>query len=104
MTSQSQLEAYLGEFRQRLKALIVARGAALLAVAALIVTLVAVYFGIRRAFDPTIIISARVVLLLPSAGIAIGLVPLPLPALKRTRGITATVGLAPGSTGRLDTD
>ena len=28
MTAQSQLEAYLGEFRRRLKALIVARGAA----------------------------------------------------------------------------
>ena len=38
MTAQSQLEAYLGEFRQRLKALIVARGAALLAFAALIIT------------------------------------------------------------------
>ena len=42
MTAQSQLEAYLGEFRRRLKALIVARGAALLAVAALAVTLLAV--------------------------------------------------------------
>ena len=52
MTAQSQLEAYLGEFRKRLQALIVARGAALLAAAALVVTLLAVYFGIRRAFDP----------------------------------------------------
>ena len=59
MTAQSQLEAYLGEFRRRLKALIVARGAAVLATAALVVTLVAVYFGIRRAFDPQIVISAR---------------------------------------------
>ncbi len=55
MTAQSQLEAYLGEFRQRLRALIVARGAALLALAALAITLVAVYFGIRRAFDPQIV-------------------------------------------------
>ncbi|HWN39905.1 MAG TPA: hypothetical protein VNP02_15490, partial [Gammaproteobacteria bacterium] len=85
MTAQSQLEAYLGEFRQRLKALIVARGAAMLAVAALVVTLVAVYFGIRRAFDPTIIVSARVVLLLLLAGIALGLVVLPLRTLKRNR-------------------
>ena len=81
MTAQSQLEAYLGEFRRRLKALIVARGAALLAFAALVVTLLAVYFGIRRAFDPQIVISARVVLLLLLAGIAIGLVALPLRAL-----------------------
>ena len=82
MTAQSQLEAYLGEFRQRLKALIVARGAAMLAFAALVVTLLAVYFGIRRAFDPQIVISARVVLLLLSAGIAVGLVALPLRALQ----------------------
>ena len=51
MTAQSQLEAYLDSFRRRLQALIVARGAALLAAVALVITLVAVYFGIRRAFD-----------------------------------------------------
>src|SRR5512145_2822120 len=103
MTAQSQLEAYLGEFRQRLKALIVARGAALLAVAALIVTLIAVYFGIRRAFDPQIIISARVVLLLLLAGIAVGLVVLPLRALKRNRGIKDIERRAPDFNGRLQT-
>src|SRR5262245_3985549 len=103
MTAQSQLEAYLGEFRQRLKALIVARGAALLAVAALIVTLVAVYFGIRRAFDPQIVISARIVLLLLLAGIAAGLVVLPLRALKRNRGIKDIERRAPDFNGRLET-
>ncbi|HEY3516824.1 MAG TPA: hypothetical protein VGL98_07215 [Gammaproteobacteria bacterium] len=103
MTAQSQLEAYLGEFRQRLKALIVARGAALLAVAALVVTLIAVYFGIRRAFDPQIIISARVVLLLLLAGIAVGLVVLPLRALKRSRGIKDIERRAPDFNGRLET-
>ncbi len=81
MTAQSQLEAYLGEFRQRLKALIVARGAAMLAVAALVVTLIAVYFGIRRAFDPQIVIGARIVLLLLLGAIGVGLVALPLRAL-----------------------
>ncbi len=103
MTAQSQLEAYLGEFRQRLKALIVARGAALLAFAALVVTLAAVYFGIRRAFDPQIVISARVVLLLLLAGIAIGLVALPLRALRRSRGIKDIERRAPDFNGRLET-
>ena len=103
MTAQSQLEAYLGEFRQRLKALIVARGAALLAVAALIVTLVAVYFGIRRAFDPQIVISARIVLLLSLAAIAVGLVALPLRALRRSRGIKDIERRAPDFNGRLET-
>src|SRR6185436_12438152 len=103
MTAQSQLEAYLGEFRQRLKALIVARGAAMLAIAALVVTLVAVYFGIRRAFDPQIVISARVVLLLILGAIAVVLVALPLRALKRSRGIKDIERRAPDFDGRLET-
>ena len=103
MTAQSQLEAYLGEFRRRLKALIIARGSAILAVAALAVTLVAVYFGIRRAFDPTLVISARIVLLLVIVGIAIGLVALPLRALARTRGIKDIERRAPDFDGRLET-
>ncbi|RPI62540.1 MAG: hypothetical protein EHM50_03790, partial [Lysobacterales bacterium] len=103
MTAQSQLEAYLGEFRRRLKALIVARGAALVAVAALAVTLLAVYFGIRRAFDPQIVVSARVALLLLSAGIVVGLVALPLRALKRSRGIKDIERRAPDFNGRLET-
>src|SRR3990170_684557 len=103
MTAQSQLEAYLGAFRKRLQALIVARGAALLAVAALVVTLLAVYFGIRRAFDPQIVYSARAVLVLLLAGIAVGLVVLPLRALKRSRGIKDIERRAPDFSGRLET-
>ena len=67
MTAQSQLEAYLGEFRKRLKSLIVARGAAILAAPRWSITLLAVYFGIRRAFDPTFVYSARAVLVLALA-------------------------------------
>ena len=103
MTAQSQLEAYLGEFRQRLKALIVARGAAVLATAALVVTLIAVYFGIRRAFDPQIVISARIVLLVLLGGIAVALVVLPLRALARSRGIKDIERRAPDFNGRLET-
>ena len=103
MTAQSQLEAYLGEFRRRLKALIVARGAALLAIAALAVTLLAVYFGIRRAFDPQLVIGARIVLLLLLAGIAVTLVALPLRALRRSRGIGDIERRAPDFNGRLET-
>ena len=100
MTAQSQLEAYLGEFRQRLKALIVARGAAMLAVAALVVTLIAVYFGIRRAFDPQLVIGARIVLFLLLAAIAVGLVVLPLRALQRSRGIKDIERRAPAGRAR----
>ena len=103
MTAQSQLEAYLGEFRKRLQALIVARGAALLAAAALVVTLLAVYFGIRRAFDPQIVYTARALLVVVLAAIAVALVALPLRALKKSRGIRDIEQRAPDFNGRLET-
>src|SRR5262252_5302889 len=103
MTAQSQLEAYLAEFRRRLQALIVARGAALLGAAALAVTLVAVYFGIRRAFDHTFVYGARAVLVVSLAAIAIALLVLPLRKLRRTRAIPDIERLAPDFNGRLET-
>ena len=103
MTAQSQLEAYLGEFRRRLRSLIVARGAAVLTAVALAVTLVAVYIGTRRAFDPDFIYGARTVLALLLAGVAIALVARPLRSLKRTRGIGDIERRAPDFNGRLET-
>jgi len=87
MSAQSQLEAYLREFRERLKRLIVARGAAVLAVAALAISLVAVYFGIRQAFAPGLIITARILLLVVIAGCAAGLIYWPITVLRRSRGV-----------------
>jgi len=103
MTAQSQLEAYLGEFRKRLRALIVARGTALLALTALAITLVAVYVGIRRAFDPQIVYTSRVLLLLALGAIVVTLIVLPLRGLNRTRGIREIERRAPDFDGRLET-
>ncbi|HUL82045.1 MAG TPA: hypothetical protein VL131_07880, partial [Gammaproteobacteria bacterium] len=103
MTPQSQLEAYLAEFRRRLQTLIVARGAALLGAVALGVTLVAVYFGIRRAFDHTFVYGARTVLVLALAAVAVGLLVLPLRKLRRTRAIPDIERRAPDFNGRLET-
>src|SRR5262245_9011864 len=103
MTAQSQLEAYLGEFRQRLKTLILARGSAILAAAALVITLIAVYFGIRRAFDPASVYGARAVLVLLLGAIVVSLMILPLRALKRSRGIGDIERRAPDFNGRLET-
>ena len=103
MTAQSQLEAYLASFRSRLQALIVARGAALLAALALVITLVAVYFGIRRAFDHAFVYGARTVLVLLLAAVVVALLALPLRALKRTRGIREIERRAPAFNGRLET-
>ncbi|HEY8519799.1 MAG TPA: hypothetical protein VIN61_06955 [Gammaproteobacteria bacterium] len=103
MTAQSQLEAYLAEFRARLQRLIVARGAALAATAALIVTIVAVYIGIRRAFDPQFTVAARVLLVLLLATIVTGLIVYPLRLLERSRGIRDIERRAPDFDGRLET-
>jgi Domain of unknown function (DUF4175) len=103
MTAQSQLEAYLGEFRRRLKALIVARGAAVMAVVAVAITLIAVYIGIRRAFDPEFVYGARAVLALMLGAIIVSLLVLPLRSLKRSRGIKDIERRAPDFDGRLET-
>ncbi len=103
MTAQSQLEAYLGEFRRRLRSLIVARGAAALTVVALAVTLIAVYIGTRRAFDPEFIYGARTVLVLLLVAVAIALVARPLRTLTRSRGIGDIERRAPDFNGRLET-
>ena len=101
--AQSQLEAYLAEFRERLKRLIIARGAALAGIAALVVTVGAVYLGMRRAFDPHFTLAARVVLLLLLAAIVTGLIVYPLRLLARNRGIQDIERRAPDFDGRLET-
>ncbi|HEY7671187.1 MAG TPA: hypothetical protein VIC71_03135, partial [Gammaproteobacteria bacterium] len=103
MTARSQLEAYLREFRERLKALIVARGSAFLGVTALVLTLLAVYFGTRRAFDPEFIIGARTVLVLGLGAVAAWLLIMPLRALRATRGVAEIERRAPAFDGRIET-
>jgi hypothetical protein len=103
MSAQSQLETYLSDFRQRLKVLIVARAAAVAAAIALVLTLAAVFFGTRRAFDPTFMVSARLVLVLALIAVGAGLIAYPLYLLKRNRGIREIEQRAPDFDGRLET-
>jgi hypothetical protein len=103
MTARSQLEAYLREFRERLKRLIVARGSAVIGVTALILTLLAVYFGTRRAFDPEFVIGARAVLVLGLAAAAAWLLVVPLRVLRTTRGVHDIERRAPAFDGRIET-
>ena len=103
MNARTQLESYLEQFRQRLTRLTVARGAALLAVTALLLTLVAVWFGTRRAFNDEFMLGARLVLLGALVAIAVGLVVLPLRALKRNRAIAEIERRAPDFDGRIET-
>ena len=103
MTAQTQFEAYLADFRRRLKSLIMARGAAALCAVALVLTLTAVYFGTRRAFDPEFIVGARLLLVLLLGAAVVGLLALPLRALRRGRGVADMERRAPDLDGRIET-
>ncbi|HEY5666702.1 MAG TPA: O-antigen ligase family protein, partial [Gammaproteobacteria bacterium] len=103
MNARQQLESYLDQFRQRLKRLVIARGAALLAVTALILTLAAVWFGTRRAFDAEFMMAARLVLLVAIIGIVVGLFVIPLRAMKRSRAVPDIERRAPDFDGRIET-
>ncbi|MDE0360100.1 MAG: hypothetical protein OXI74_02920, partial [Rhodospirillaceae bacterium] len=103
MKAQERLEAYLGGFRQRLRTLILARGAAALCAAALAVTLLAVYIGTRQAFPAELMNGARLLLALSLGAIAVLLLVRPLKALRRTRGVADIERRAPDFDGRIET-
>ena len=103
MKAQERLEAYLGGFRRRLRTLILARGAAALCVAALGVTLLAVYLGTRQAFPAELMNGARLMLALSLGAIAALLLVRPLQVLRRTRGVADIERRAPDFDGRIET-
>ena len=103
MTAQSQLEQYLDSFRRRLRRLVVARASAALGIAALGITLLAVYFGMRRAFDPGFVIGARSVLLIALLAIAALALLVPLRRMRANRAIDDMEKRAPEFDGRLET-
>jgi len=70
MTFSTQFEDYLDSFTQRLKKLVVARGAAAMAVAALTVSLLAVTAAIHAGFPADFMITARIVLAACLGGLA----------------------------------
>ncbi|MFS8608280.1 MAG: hypothetical protein LOD94_09850, partial [Gammaproteobacteria bacterium] len=103
MSVQRELESYLKAFRRRLEALSVARGTAVLAVAAFVVTMVAVYFGTRRAFDAEFVIGARLALAAVLGVVVAWLVVYPLRKLRTSRAILEIEQRAPDFDGRLET-
>ena len=103
MTAQKELDSYLTGFRRRLEALVVARGTAILAVAAFAVTMIAVYLGTRRAFDDAFVAGARIALAVVLGVVIAWLVVYPLRRLRRTRAIAEIEQRAPDFDGRLET-
>ena len=63
MRYTQQFDQYLNRFRLRLKHLMLARGAAMMSVAALAVTVIAVATAIRNGFPADIVITSRVILM-----------------------------------------
>lgn len=70
MTYSEQLQRYLGDFRQRLRQLAVARGVAAMSVAALVITLLIVIVAIRSGFPSDLMVFGRLLLLATLAGLA----------------------------------
>ena len=70
MTYSKQFEEYLDSFTRRLKKLVVARGAAAMAVAALAVSMLAVTAAIRAGFPDDYMIWARIILAACLGGLA----------------------------------
>ena len=103
MNARTELNSYLDQFRERLRKLVLARGGSVLAVAALLVTLAAVWFGTRRAFADEFMLGARLVLLAILVAIAVTLFWLPLRKLRRTRAVPEIERRAPGFDGRIET-
>jgi Mg2+ and Co2+ transporter CorA len=77
MSSTGEFERYLSHFRLRLKKLVIARGASILAAAALLITIVAVSLAIRRGFPGELVIAARFFLFAALGAIAWWLIVLP---------------------------
>lgn len=77
MRSTQELDQYLHQFRLRLKQLVLARGAAMMSVAALLVTLIAVATAIRNGFPDHIVITSRLLLIALLAALAYRFVILP---------------------------
>lgn len=77
MSSTQEFERYLNLFRLRLKQLVMARGLAALAAAALVITLVSVSIAIRQGFPTDLVIVSRLILLGTLAAIVWWMLVLP---------------------------
>ena len=77
MRFSQEFERYLDQFRLRLKKLILARGVAMMSVAALLITFIAVFAAIRTGFPDDIVITSRLILIVILGALAYRFVILP---------------------------
>jgi len=102
MTPTERLDRYLDAFRLRLIRLNLSRGIAAIALAAALVTVVAVSLAIRSGFPDELMLTARVLLLSVIIALAVGLVVLPNRRI-RASGIDSIEARTPGFGGRVET-
>ena len=77
MRFTQEFDQYLNQFRLRLKQLVLARGAAIMSITALLVTLIAVATAIRNGFPDDIVITSRLILIALLGALAYRFVILP---------------------------
>lgn len=102
MSASRHIDGYINRFRQRLKRLNQSRGAALIAVAALVITLIAVTLAIRSGFPSELMIGARLALVAAIAGLAAWFIVLPNRRIEDD-GIDEMEARSPAFDGRLKT-
>ena len=86
MTHSEKFERYLDQFRQRMAKLVIAKGFALLATVALLVSVVAVAFAARAGFPATFMVAARLLLLATLSAVAWYYVLLPRRRIEKLYG------------------
>ena len=103
MTSRERLENYLTALRRRLRTHIYVQAGAVAAAGLLLVTCAAVWLFNREDFAPAVATSARVVLVLLFAAVAVLLLWLPLRRLAREDGARVFEQRLPEERGRIQT-
>ena len=103
MSARERLEQYLDEVRQRLRAAVVARAGAVVALTALFVTLLSVWLLQNPAFPPSAVITARVVLIVSLLVAAGAMLWSPLRALQAGHRSRTFERHLPAQGGRIET-
>ena len=103
MSAGLQLDHYLTEVRQRLHAVIAARAGAVLAITALILTVLAVIILRDPGFPPGAMVIARIVLAVSLAVAAAAMLWRPLSALRPARRARTLERQLPRQNGRIET-
>jgi hypothetical protein len=103
LSARERLEQYLDQVRQRLRAVVLARAGAAVAVTALLVTVIAVWMLREPGFPPSAVLAARIALVVSLIVAAVAMLWRPLLALHPRNRSKALERHLPAQGGRLET-